>query len=486
MSYRSSIEFSGAYDDAGDPDIVYYNADIINDNALQKVQLGLDPVVRFQETRSTALIKDISKFYFSIVRFTMNGPNKDLPLFIPTIQLGQPDINLTAYSVGLDWTLPTATIVVGGYSPPSTLNLYSQAFVKYQTETTAYSIYNVQLPNAPFGQQDIRGVYYFVYTYQHWLDLVNATFTNITDQIIAPNTYLPQGSLGWQYGVAWSSAGTGLAQTASSFATLPAPAPANNGQKWRTADTGYWYLSNGVTWGSPLTTMATAVDGGSATFSDKGVPYILYSPSNGLFTIYVPTSYVGVNAPNVWFNTNMFGLFTNFNNQYYGDETTGKVNKLIFQSLLGTNQYTDSVTNNKYFYQTQEYNSTSTLWSPIEAIVFTSTLIPIFPEQVGEPIVYGGGNDFASQNQSTSAFSPIITDIALPLNHADDYRGFIEYVPSAEYRMSSFTSSKQELRNIDVQVFWKCRLDNNLYPVRMFNLSSVSIKMMFRKKEQGR
>jgi hypothetical protein len=31
-------------------------------------------------------------------------------------------------------------------------------------------------------------------------------------------------------------------------------------------------------------------------------------------------------------------------------------------------------------------------------------------------------------------------------------------------------------------VFWKCRLDNTLYPVTMFNLSSVSIKMLFRHK----
>jgi len=155
--YRSSVEFSGENAPNSDPDIVYYNADIINDNALQKVQLGLDPVVRFQETRSTALIKDISQFYFSIVRFTMNGPNKDLPLFIPTIQLGQSDINLTAYSVGLQLT---KDVLIGGN--PFTFNGYARRFVKYRTETTAYAAFNVQLPNPPIGSQDIRGVYYNV------------------------------------------------------------------------------------------------------------------------------------------------------------------------------------------------------------------------------------------------------------------------------------------------------------------------------------
>jgi len=31
-------------------------------------------------------------------------------------------------------------------------------------------------------------------------------------------------------------------------------------------------------------------------------------------------------------------------------------------------------------------------------------------------------------------------------------------------------------------VWWKNRLDGKLYPVQMFNLSSVSIKIMFRKR----
>jgi hypothetical protein len=181
----------------------------------------------------------------------------------------------------------------------------------------------------------------------------------------------------------------------------------------------------------------------------------------------------------------MFGLFTNFNNRYTGNEPTGQVNQIIFQNLLGTNKYTDPDTSLVWYKQVQDYNSTSSLWSPISAIVFTSTLIPVFPENTGQPIIYGAGNDVANANNSTSAFQPIITDIALPLNKADDYRGFIEYVPTAEYRLSAFTSSKQELRNIDVQVFWKARLDNNLYPVRMFNQSAVSIKMMFRKKSAG-
>jgi len=240
-------------------------------------------------------------------------------------------------------------------------------------------------------------------------------------------------------------------------------------------------------------------------------PTIVYNPSSNLFTLNGDTYGFGgpdarsfgtgaagnEEAMTLWFNTNTFGLFSNFNNLYLGDEANGQVNQIVFQNKLGTNIYYSQsptmaagppiavvYTGKSYYQEVQDYESTSSLWSPITAIVFTSTLIPVYAEQVGAPIVYGEGND-STNNQSTNAFQPIVTDIALPLDNAANYRGFIEYVPSAEYRMASFTSSRQELRNIDIQVFWKARLDGNLYPLRMFNLSSVSIKMMFRKKASG-
>lgn len=451
--YRSSVEFSGQEDINGDPDIVYYNADIINDNALQKVQLGLDPVVRFQETRSTALIRDISQFYFSIVRFTMNGPNKDLPLFIPTIQLGQSDIDLTAYSVGLEMT---KQVLIGGN--PFTFTGYARRFVKYATETTAYSAFNVQLPNPPLTNQDIRGVYYNVYSYQHWLDLMNQTIALTQTSVDALSPYKTTLSLQEQFQAFWTLNG-GAGAAPSIISTPPTITFDTNIFTFNFDTYGYG--------GADARSFGTGATGNEEAIA-------------------------------LWLNTNSFGLFTNLNNQYLGNELTGQVNKIIVSNHSGTNIYFPQsptmaagppiapvYTGKSYYTMKQEYESTSTLWSPVSALVFTSTLIPIFPESVGEPIVYGAGNDTANANNSTSAFSPIITDIALPLNAASDYRTFIEYVPTAEYRLSAFTASRQELRNIDVQVFWKCRLDNNLYPVRMFNLSSVSIKMMFRKKRGG-
>jgi hypothetical protein len=136
-----------------------------------------------------------------------------------------------------------------------------------------------------------------------------------------------------------------------------------------------------------------------------------------------------------------------------------------------------------FILMTQDYLSNSTLWSPIESIVFTSALLPIQNESQAPPNALGAKNTGNSAATSQSAFAPIITDVALDLSSdPSGYRKMIYYAPSAEYRMSDFQNSKSDIRSIDIQVFWRNRLDNNLYPLSMFNLSSVSIKLMFRKK----
>ena len=110
--------------------------------------------------------------------------------------------------------------------------------------------------------------------------------------------------------------------------------------------------------------------------------------------------------------------------------------------------------------------------------------MPIKPESTASPVTLGQNNIGNSQPTAQSAFTRIITDIALDLAQggAGAYKSFIYYVPSAEYRLSDFLSSHQPLSGVDVQVFWKNRLNNQLYPIAMTNLSSVSFKLMFKKK----
>jgi hypothetical protein len=435
--YKSYISTVGEPDDEGDPDIVYYNADIINNTSLEPVGTEDKNEVKFIETRSVPLINNLSNFEFSIIRFTMNGPSLNLPIHIPTIEIGQSDINKTTYKIGI--RLKKDFIDSAG--TPHTFDQFISKNIEYVSETTAFIINNLQLPQPPISQQDTRGIYYWIYTYGHFCKLFNDTIIDIQkDLFIAYTTFQ---------------------------ATFPAPSTNPN------------------------------------LIAD--FPKLVFNQSTNLFSIYYDVRSAGGATTNSSFfaataeilelslNNNLYNLFSNFESEFVGTQISSESNILKIVNKNFTNWVappagfplgpTLQPSVNGYWVMTQNYISTSTLWSPIASIVFTSTLIPIFSEQVGEPTVFGDSNN-NSISSTSSAFQPIITDIALPLKTTDDYRQFIEYAPSAEYRMSAFTKSKQSLSNIDIQVYFKNRLDNSLYPIKMTNYSTVSIKMMFRKKKR--
>jgi len=415
---RFTTQYLGDVDESKDSDIVYLNVDVINNRTVD-LGLGTDPSIRFSETRDTPIINDASKYYFSIIRFQMNGAGRDLPIFVPQVQIGQTDPDLTVYSTTLKATVAYDIPTVG----VRTFNSTKRVFINYVPESVS-----APTPQPPMTRQDLNSKYYFVYTFQHWVNLVNTALT------------------------------TAMAQIQTDFQT-------------------FWTAEGGAGTAPTLTTK---------------VPYLQYEPSEKLFSFYADSyGFGGADRTSassatdnenfqLFLNSNLFGLVSNFSNVYLGqDQILGQDNEILFQNKLGKNLYTYDSTD--YYICKQDYESISSLWSPIASIVFTTTLLPILPEQVGTPVKFGEGN-IQVPFSSPSAFQPIITDISLPLDSPADYRGLVQYNPSGEYRLTSMTSSRQEVRNIDVQVYWKNRLDGELYPITMFNLSSVSIKMMFRKK----
>jgi hypothetical protein len=424
MSYIGQLQFSRTADDDIDPDYVYYNASIINNRTQGSYNRQADPVLRFSETRDSPIINDASKYNFSIIRFTMDGPNKDLPLFIPVIRTGADNptnnVNLTIYSVSLQ-------VQVG--SPLGPVFTSTQPII-YVPETQDPYLAPVPLPaSIASGQQDLTSRYYWVYTYNHWLSLVN----------------------------------TALQACMTDLATQVLP---------------FVLLTN--------------------------APYIKYDPNSQLFSVYTDSygfggtlaSSTGATTERfkLFFNSNMYGMFANFRNLYVNVPSTELTNEIYtgadgYGVLTGGVPFAENIvpigtgaTTIRWWKNTQDYESTSTLWSPIENIVFTSTLLPLVFEATGDPVLFGQSNDATELTGSQSAFQPIITDIALPRQSADDYRELIYYAPQAEYRLASFQRSRQAINNIDIQVFWRNRLDGNLYPVQMYNCSSVSVKVMFRRR----
>jgi hypothetical protein len=520
--FSSHVEYLGGTKE--EADYVYYNADIIN-SRVSDVQNGLvvpDPQIRFNETRDSAIIKDASKYHFSIIRFTMDGPNRNLPLFIPEIVEGptQNNVNLTPYQMALTYSQTwntSAGPVSFNLAPVPTSLIYSP-----ETQNPLLA----PLPPTPVESQNINSRYYWVYTYGHMVDLMNITlrsaheflyhslaaaWTNagldwvpwFGDVVFNFNSIVIDGGIYYQ------------SLIANNIGNIPAASPA----AWAVI------LPPAAVDPFPYPTLA---DFAAAVQP----PQIFYEATTELFTIYAdsdafgerlepftPIAYAAGPPPVVgpqtkptcrlFFNSNTFNLFANFNNIYYNGTTitglptpvpAGYTNEILFTNRFYQNVldyrlppysgvpplgYVPTAAQKVYWYTKQDYKSTDAIWSPIASIVFTSTLLPIRAEQTGQPVRITEDNLGDSAPTSKSAFQPIVTDIALDtsIDGADAYRSFIYYAPNAEYRMADFGPSKQEIRNIDVQVFWKARMNNELYPITIPNGGTVSLKMMFRHRD---
>lgn len=515
MNYQSYVEFSGRSDKGGDADVVYYNASISNNNTADTGGSAEDPQVVFNDTRQSPLVRDSSDYFFSIVRFTMNGASKSLPLWIPRIQTPQPIISPVNNSVTITDSTGTFTFTVpeyadslaaavqsvlppgyqcvaqgprlrifttkktspsgpfipfvltipapsgqlafemglvaapGAYTSPSTTNLIGgfDYSVLGDRDLTVYSITlkgtiggtdytsaqtylkwvpenaNAALPLAPIIQQDFNTDYYYGYTYSHFCDMVNTAM------------------------------GTAIADIATQ-----AGAPVQTRTPVLSYDAGskrFFWSFDARFWGTSATSPAPA-----------GESWRLFM------------------------NINLESLLTNFQTTYFAGALNGLTNEVkVWPQAYSVD--IDPTTGSPYsppkgyvnFVITQDYGSTSGNWSPIDSIVFTSSLLPISAEQVGAPNVFGSDENTTgwSQPTSASAFQPVVTDIALGLDGADDYRQFIQYAPTAEYRMVAMAPSHQPISNIDFQVWWRNRIDNNLYPLRLYNGSAVNLKVMFRR-----
>lgn len=416
------------YDESQNPSHIYYNLDIINSKTIDE-GIERDPPTVFNEQRDQPIISDTSKYYFSITRFSMNGTGRDIPLFIPRITLGQTNPNLTVYSVGFQLSVEDT---INGNQETNTFNV--NRFVEF-----APQLLSTPIPAEPLVTQQISNPYYYVFTYEHWVDLVNQTYQLLFQDLqTLYNNYR---------------------------ASFNPPAPPRN-----------------------LTTTA---------------PFLKYHPESNLFSIFYDNyGFGGADSTSFnlvdekeqftpFMNSNMWGLFGSFPAIYTGGDigATNAVSqnnwsvRLSVKNSLGTNTYTNG--GDTYYEMKQDYPTTGTLWSPVASIVFVSNLIPVLNEGTAAPVRFGEGN-VLTPTSSTSAFQPIITDIALGMEKANDYNNFVAYVPTAEYRLSNLSNSPQEVRQIDIQIYWKHRLTGELFPLKLFNLSSVSIKMLFRRKDYSK
>lgn len=166
------------------PEKLYYDIQISNINNNDT----LPPILSFIETRNNPFLYESDKYYMSIIRFSLDTPN--LPIFIPTVQPSpNTDINLTIYSVTLQWSNPDDTTQI----------FTEQSFIRYIPQSNIANI-----PPSPTqtenGLQFNTGNYYNIYNYQYFIYLINlslsAAFVELQTRVLGqgltlPSTYTP-------------------------------------------------------------------------------------------------------------------------------------------------------------------------------------------------------------------------------------------------------------------------------------------------------
>ena len=97
----------------------------------------------------------------SVVRFSLQTPS--LPVFIPAILLGQIDVDETAYSITMEYN---------GFE--------FKKNIKYVPADLTQPI-----PNPPLTSQDLTSKYYYVFSYQQWIRMINTAFTDCFAGLLA-------------------------------------------------------------------------------------------------------------------------------------------------------------------------------------------------------------------------------------------------------------------------------------------------------------
>jgi len=148
---------------------IYYDLDIVNND----VEGNNPPLpLRFEEVRNNPFLACPSNYYMSVVRFQIQTGDA-LPVFVPQVQLGQTNPNLLIYSITLKYK-----------------TYEFQAYVNFIPDDLTQP-----LPNPPLDFQDLTSQYYFLSTYQQWIEMVNITFktafNGLNALVIAGGDVLP-------------------------------------------------------------------------------------------------------------------------------------------------------------------------------------------------------------------------------------------------------------------------------------------------------
>jgi len=399
-------------------DKIYYDINIAN--TISSTQAL--PFIYFNETRSIPYLNVPEDYYLSIVRFSIDSPVSIIPTFVPLLETNVLSPNITAYQYQF-YCVDTNNVT-----------FYSDAYnVVWQPQ-------DVSLPppaTPPNNETRYSDPYYYCYTYNYFLALINAQIATNFLAFINKLTQDDDAVFG----------DVGLVPPLFEYSNVDNLFTVTFGSKWNLGS--LYQLPATVATPSFALALNPAM---MQLFS--GLNYSLA----GLGTLPVQ------------------GILPNF---YVIQVDYFSKNSITYEYIDASNvggTYSYNINSINGYFVTQELSSTS-LWTPISSLCFISNTLPIEPNQTSKPLIYEYGQQL--NNQSNNAVSAnIITDI---IANTGQYSNSLIYEPTAQYRLISLTGNSP-LNNIDVSVYWRDRI-GVLHPFLLGSGCNATLKILFTKKE---
>jgi hypothetical protein len=425
-----------------DPDRVYYNATIIN-NSLVTTQSEADPDIEFEDQRQTSLINDASKYEVSVQSFSLDGCQKNLPLFIPQMAAGSN--SQTIYSV-------TVAVYDG-----TTYGITTTPVVWVPENQATF------IPTPAATTPQVQSEYYYCYTYSHFITLVNkALNTAWAASVGTGGTQCPFFEYDETTGIfalnqdsntSITPVGTALPapfSTAAFALTNPAGATYQNGE--------YSFVGMNTCLELLLSNFPSIFYGSGQTWGPSG-------PA-------LPEAVIDTGL-----QINLLAAAPKATGTPIG-ETLKSLPKSSIVQLA--NPFTGAAIPGAFFVRLkQDYTSTGSIWSPIASIVLGTTSVPVRNEFTANPIVLGSGTNGIIP--SGGAFGKVLLETPIGDLDADDWRTSLVYQPQT-LTFSSLDRSQEGISNIDLQVYWRNRLTNSLIRLTIPNQASMSFRLLFKKK----
>jgi hypothetical protein len=424
-----------------DPDRVYYNGSIIN-NSLITSQQEADPEIDYIDDRQQPMIRDRSVYELAVENFSLNGCQKSLPLFIPQIKSGS--LNETIY-----------TVSVGIYN--GTNYSIGTTAINWVPENQASYI---RVPPVNVVNKDAFE-YYYAYSYTHFVSLINNALNRA-----------------WTQAVTGASGGCGTKCPFIEYDETTSLFSLNQDSKTCVVPIGTalpapYSVTQGVT---------GSYKSGEYSFVGLNTSLeLLLSNFPSIFTSGLTWGTGGPALPEVVIDT---GLLIDLTTASAKNTTTpiGDAIKSVPRSSIVqlANPFTGAALDSFFLRLKQDYVSTGSVWSPISSIVLTTGEIMIINDAVSNPIILGTRTN-GGQTPSGGAFSKILIETPIKDLDADGWRKSLVYKPLVP-TFSSFEPSREAISTIDIKVYWRSRLTNSLIPMTIPNQSSMTFRILFKKK----